>query len=512
MLEAVIGLGESLEVDRVLDRIVATACALTGARYGALGVIGPSGGISSFITHGIPVEAHARIGPLPTGRGLLGQLIADPRPLRLEHLQTHASSYGFPAHHPRMTTFLGVPVRIRGTVFGNLYLTEKAGGVDFDEQDEELVQGLASAAGFVVDNARAYAVSERQRRWLEEVALLTAEVRPEVPLRTALAAVVAGVRRVAQAPGAAVLVASDEGSPTQLVADGPGAQVITELVDGRSGLVSRALGGEELLVPAGDGVSALLVPMRTHLVRDSVLVVLTEESAAPALPPGHDLVRSFADQAALALDRAEGVRDRQEMAILTDRERIARDLHDVVIQRLFAAGLQVQSTLSQGAARDPESTDAVLRRLVAELDTTISDIRSTIFDLQASHAGSLRSEVQGIVRDYGRVLGWTPAVRSSGPVDSLASPTLTEQTAAVVREALSNVARHSGASEAWVELHATADRLEVEIGDDGAGLPSGRRESGLANLRERARRLGGDLELVCPPDGGTRVVWRVPIA
>jgi GAF domain-containing protein len=194
LLDAVVAISSDLDLHSVLDRIVVSACRMTGAQYGALRVLGTSGRLADFVTSGLTDEQHAAIGNLPRGKGILGLLVEEPRPLRLQPLQSHPASYGFPPGHPPMETFLGVPVRIRGTVFGNLYLTEKAGGVPFTDQDEQLVDALARAAGFVIDNARSFARSERRRQWLEASAAIVESLQPPVQLDAALSRIVQGAR------------------------------------------------------------------------------------------------------------------------------------------------------------------------------------------------------------------------------------------------------------------------------------------------------------------------------
>jgi GAF domain-containing protein len=199
LLDAVVAISSDLDLHSVLKRIVVSACEITGARYGALGVIGHGGGLVDFVTHGISEAAHAAIGNLPRGHGILGLLIDHPEPIRLSNIQDHPKSYGFPPNHPPMERFLGVPVRIRGTVFGNLYLTEKDDGGDFTDQDERLVLALASAAGFVIENARDYAQSERRRQWLEATAQINDALQPPVRLDDALRQIAIGARRVSGA-------------------------------------------------------------------------------------------------------------------------------------------------------------------------------------------------------------------------------------------------------------------------------------------------------------------------
>jgi GAF domain-containing protein len=230
LLDAVVAISSDLDLHSVLKRIVTSACQITDARYGTLGVIGPGGGLSDFLTHGVSEEEHAAIGGLPRGHGILGLLIDHPQPIRLHHLQDHPKSFGFPPNHPPMERFLGVPVRIRGTVFGNLYLTEKAGGQDFTEQDEQLVEALASAAGFMIENARDYARSERRRQWLEASAQVNEALQPPVRLDDALRQIAIGARRVSRASAVAVVRRAEQGGHDLLAWDGRRADDLEPMV------------------------------------------------------------------------------------------------------------------------------------------------------------------------------------------------------------------------------------------------------------------------------------------
>ncbi|HET7718894.1 MAG TPA: GAF domain-containing sensor histidine kinase [Acidimicrobiales bacterium] len=362
LLDAVMTVGSDLDLPSVLRHIVESAVALVDARYGALGVLDESGtSLSEFITVGLDEEARRRIGPLPKGHGILGLLIREPHPIRLPDLAEHPDSYGFPPHHPPMKSFLGVPVRVRDQVFGNLYLTDKTTAEVFSDIDEELVIGLAAAAGVAIENARLH-------------------------LRV------------------------------------------------------------------------------------------------------------------------------RELALLEDRERIARDLHDTVIQRLFATGLRLQ-----GAARlaeRPEVSDRILQA-VDDLDLTVKHIRTAIFGLEASRRATnagLRQRVLALVSEAAGALGFEPHILFDGALDTVAEDRATE-VLAVLREALTNVARHAGARRADVEVTADAD-LVLRVLDDGKGLPSERRPGGkgLANMEARAARLGGSVLVKPAPGGGTLVEWRVPLA
>ncbi len=360
LLDAILSLGSDLELDGVLKRIVAAACELTEATYCALGVLNPTGdAIAQFVTYGLSPEEEAQVGDRPTGRGVLGLLLRDPRPIRLADLSAHPMSAGFPPNHPQMHSFLGVPIRVRGVVFGNLYLTEKRGGRDFSEHDERLLSALAAAAGVSIDN--------------------------------------------------------------------------------------------------------------------------------------------------VALHQRLG-----EMALFADRERIARDLHDTVIQRLFAIGLSLQ-----GLCRlvEPPSAAARIEAAVDELDLTIADVRSTIFELETRSPAGAQAEITRTINDARHALGFLPRVAFEGPLDTAAGSEVLKEAVAVVREALSNAARHARASRVEVVVAAKADELEVSIRDDGVGMrpPVASGGHGLRNMAARAERLGGTVEVHSEPGQGTTITWRVPL-
>src|SRR4051794_8473477 len=507
LLDAVVAISSDLDLHSVLLRIVISACELTGARYGALGVIGADGDLDDFVTHGIDAELHARIGDLPRGRGILRLLIDRPVPLRLDDLREHPKSYGFPANHPPMSTFLGVPVRIRGTVFGNLYLTDKQGGGRFTAHDERLVEALATAAGFVIDNARAYLLSERRRQWLEASADLTAALQPPIALDRALGEFTNAARGLSGAVATAVVQFPDSG-PRLATSDGPEAHRLPGLLADIAAVMDHGVRSDRIdALPLGD-LEAVVIPLRAHFAAPSALVALFENGHRITDIEERELLASFADQAALALDRAQAVQDREELAVVSDRDRIARDLHDVVIQRLFATGLQLQGM--RGIVVNPEVGER-LEKAVDDLDQTIRDIRTTIFELQHRQGGSLKSLVRALVKEYAPVLGFTPTVRILGPVDTVVSSSLAEQVLAVLREALSNIARHALADQADVEIAVSTTELGLTVIDNGTGLPSDPTESGLRNARRRAAAQGGTLELEPATPSGTVFRWRVPL-
>lgn len=504
LLDAVIAISSDLDHRSVLTRIVEAACGLTGARYAALGVIGRAGSLVDFVTTGLDDRERELIGDLPRGHGLLGLIIKQPRALRLPVISEHPDSVGFPPNHPPMTTFLGVPVRIRGTVFGNLYLTEKEGGAEFTEQDELLVGALASAAGFVIENARAFGLSERRRQWLEASASLSDALQPPVDLERALRLITDAARSVSGATATAVLSYRYDAART-VTADVDDQERVAGTLDE---VLRTPRSGPDITMVELEAMTALVIPLRTHVAEHAALVVLFEVGQAPHDVEERELLASFADQAASALDRAQALADREELAVISDRERIARDLHDVVIQQLFATGLQLE-----GAVLLADSTEVTLRldRAITQLDQTIRAIRGTIFELKQQRAGSLRAEVRALVEEYVPVLGYTPAVRTSGPVDTAVTDQVREQLLPVLREALSNLARHAQASHAEVVVLADADELRLCVSDDGVGLAADRSESGLRNARRRAATLGGSLDLRVREPHGTSFTWQVPL-
>jgi signal transduction histidine kinase len=363
LFDAVIGIGADLDLSATLWRIVSAATSLVDARYGALGVLDATGtSLSEFLTVGIDDEVRAEIGEPPKGHGILGLLIADPRPLRLPDLREHPDSYGFPPGHPVMHSFLGVPITVRGRVFGNLYLTDKQSQEVFTDVDEELVVALAAAAGVAIDNARLHA-------------------------------------RV------------------------------------------------------------------------------------------------------------------QDLVVLQDRERIAMDLHDTVIQQLFAIGLSLEATSRRV---EDEEVQRRLHLAVEDLDGTIKRIRSTIFSLgegSHGHAEGLRQRVLNLVDELEPTLPARPSVEFDGPVDTRVPREAADEVISVLRELLSNVARHAKASTVVVSVAVGAE-LVVRVDDDGVG-PPGRDDApsgglGLGNLSRRAERRGGAFSLTARVGGGTTAEWNVP--
>ena len=403
-------------------------------------------------------------------------LIKEPRAIRLRDLTKHPQSAGFPPHHPPMSTFLGVPVRIRGTVFGNLYLTEKTDGTDFTGQDEQLVEALARAAGFVIENARAYGLSERRRQWLEATSELSEALQPPLELERALRQVTETARTASRARATALLSLSHEPGVLATSSDPDDFDRVRAALDEVAALPGLAQDPEVSEATAA-GFFALAIPLRAHLADAGGLVALFDPSRSKHGVEERELLASFADQAGLALDRAQAVVDREELAVISDRERIARDLHDVVIQRLFATGLQLQGISMLAAGSE---VAARLEQAVEDLDLTIKDIRGTIFELQHHQSSSLRQHIRTLVREYVPVLGFAPTVRTLGPIDIAVSTKVRKNLLPVVREAVSNVDRHALADRAEVKVEVRDQDLVLTVSDDGSGIPPDRAESGLA--------------------------------
>jgi len=501
LLEAVLAVGSDLDLQHVLKRIVEAATQLVDAQYGALGVLSLDGrGLSQFITVGIDDELAGRIGPYPRGHGVLGQLITKPQPLRLPDIAAHGSSYGFPPNHPPMHTFLGVPVRVGEEVYGNLYLTEKAGGEQFTEDDENIVIALAAAAGVAVQNARRYDESRRRAAWMEagrevSTALLSGTAGQDV-----LALIAEKSREVLDAD-VSFLVLARNGEISVEATSGERAQEIAhELTNQLAAVVER---GDPGTVTTGD-MQGTAVPVGT----DGVLASLWHDP--PTFEVELDLT-DFGRRAAIALELGERRREAERYAIVEDRDRIARDLHDLVIQRLFATGMQLQSAIRLMEGDLSEARNRV-NGAVDELDGTIRELRSTIYGLQTPLEGraSLRTQVLQTVDAATSQLGFAPGLRLDGLLDTLATPEIADHLLATLREALSNAARHAAAKKVDVLVAVRGKVFSVRVQDDGKGMPHDAARSGLINMAHRAEQLGGQLKVTSAPGRGTTVLWQVP--
>ncbi|MFF3953914.1 GAF domain-containing sensor histidine kinase [Streptomyces sp. NPDC001890] len=534
LLEAMRSVGAGLELHSTLDRICETAAELAHSRYAAIGVVDKEGeGLSDFVTYGVPDEVADEIGHRPDGhRGLLGALIHDPAPVRLADLTADPRFAGFPPGHPPMRTFLGVPIRVQGEIFGNLYLAEKDGG-EFNDYDLHMVRVLATEAGIAIGNARLYEAARQRERWIDGSVAVTTALLSGGDADDALSVVAEQARRLADSAAGIVLLPTEEGG-LEIVAvssDDPTSS-LGVIIGPESSVVAKLLGGEAVFVD--DSASdARMVTRLAHQYGPSMLLPLHSGGrvlGALATPRARDgrpftetertLATQFASQAALALMMAEAQRDRERLAVYEDRDRIARDLHDLVIQRLFATGMMLES--AQRRSDVPEVQTGV-GRAVDELDVTIQEIRTAIFALQQEPAeapSGLRTRVLREINMAAVPLGFKPSHRFLGPVDALVGELTGKNLIAALREALSNAFRHAEASLIDVVVDATAtlpdgrNAVRLSVADDGVGIPEGGRRSGLRNLARRAESLGGASWFgpgIGEDGGGTTVVWEAPL-
>lgn len=522
LLAAVIAVAEDLSLEAVLDRLVRSACALVGAGYGALGVIGEDRRLSHFITVGIDETGIRSIGDLPTGHGVLGLLIREPKPLRLHDLGKHPIASGFPANHPPMRTFLGVPVRVRDEVFGNLYLTEKQGGVDFTQEDEDLAVALAAAAGVAIQNARLFEDSGRRQKWLEAGMELSSRLimTPRAGVAESLDIVAETALKVSGSALAVIGVPAGDGVLRCRTCLGvQGLQAGQELLV--SSAASAVVESGQSFVAAdprqvfdhgmAEKLGPVLVCRLGHGNSDNGVLMLARARGAAAFTQAEaESSAIFGSRIGLALDLARVSALREQDLLLTDRERIARDLHDLVIQRLFAAGLSIQSL--RRFTMDPVAHDRIAA-VTKELDDTIRKLRDTIYSLRTADVDRepLTGRILRVVRESSRSYGLIPKVSLDGPVD-LVNEGVAAQVLPVLSEALSNALRHSGAGEIQVSLTVDGDEVQLCIDDNGHGFSDPAQESGLANMRYRAGLLGGRCDIHSVPGEGTSVTWSAPLS
>lgn len=525
LVEAMLTVTAGLDLDTTLRTIVHTAIELLDARYGALGVRGHGHELVEFIYEGIDEVTRARIGDLPQGRGVLGVLIDKPEPIRLHDIREHPASVGFPPHHPPMQTFLGVPVRIRDEVFGNLYLAEKSGGKPFSDDDEVLAQALAAAAGIAIDNARLYERARDQQAWMQAARDIGTDLLAGADPAEVFRLVADTIRELADAQVAVVAIPNDPDLPaaettelTILEASGPTASPVDDLMPiplqgnavGDAFWNRTAYRGESIAVLDGivhDGGPVSVLPLRTTETVAGVVITVRRSGAAPFTVEQLDTMASFADQAALAWQLASTQRQMRELDVLSERDRIARDLHDHVIQRLFAIGLGMQGTVAR--VRVPEIAQR-LSETVDDLQDVIQEIRTTIFDLHGSATGPtrLRQRLDDAIRQFAGA-GVRTTSRFSGPL-SVIDFAMADDAEAVVREAVSNAVRHGGATEVTIVVEV-ADDLRIEVTDNGSGIHGELTPSGLTNLRRRAESSGGTFTIDNAASGGAVLTWSAPL-
>lgn len=521
LMNAMLVVTSGLELDETLRTIVHNAMRLVGARYGALGVRGNDHELAGFIYEGIDAETKELIGPLPEGLGVLGLLIDEPRPIRLKNILDHPSSVGFPANHPPMHTFLGVPVRIRDEVYGNLYLSEKVDGEPFSEDDEVLAEALAAAAGIAIDNARLFEQTQTRQSWIEATRDIATELLGGADPAQVFRLIADEALSLTRAHAVLVAVPTDTELGTAdvdrlVVVETAGSAGWSRQIPVAGNVIGQAFADRtprriDLLENPPEGIAeagpTLILPLRTTDTVAGVVVIVRDKGGAAFTDDQLDMMAAFTDQATLAWQLAISHRRMRELDVLSDRERIARDLHDHVIQRLFAIGLALQ-----GAIPRARSTE-IQQRLVESVDQlqgVISEIRTSIFDLHGGSSGSTRLR-QRLDQAVGAFAGTEVRTTTQfvGPL-SVVDNALADHAEAVVREAVSNAVRHGHAQTLAVNVRVDDD-LVIEVIDDGRGMPAVVTESGLNNLRFRAVQSGGELIVSPAPGGGTALRWSAPL-
>ncbi|MFJ2645992.1 GAF domain-containing sensor histidine kinase [Streptomyces sp. NPDC087420] len=554
LLEAMRSVGTGLELHSTLDRICETAAHLADARYAAIGVVDESGdGLSDFVTYGVGTEEVRLVGGRPDGlRGLLGALIQQSGPMRLGEHETGPGSGGEGREEPPTRTFIGVPIRVHGALFGNLYLAEKRASKDagdsgegeagtaegeavaFDDQDLHVLRVLATEAGIAIGHARLYEAARQRERWIDgSVAVTTALLSNGGA--DALAVVAEQARSLADSAAGVVMlptpgdgleivaISSDRPHPSSRLGmtAPPESPVVRSLLAGESVFVDDSTTDPRMITDMAQGYGpCMLLPLHSGGRVLGALITPRPRGARRFTETERILATQFASQAALALMMADAQRDRERLAVLEDRDRIARDLHDLVIQRLFATGMLLES-----AQRGPVAQEAHqgIGRAVDELDVTIQEIRTAIFALQRGPAeapSGLRTRVLREIKTAAVPLGFQPSHRFVGPVDGRVGELTGKNLIAALREALSNAFRHAHATRIEVVVDATVrlsdghEAVRLSVADDGVGLPESGRRSGLRNLQRRAESLGGSSSCVAglgEDGGGTTVVWEAPL-
>jgi signal transduction histidine kinase len=531
--DAVVTVASGLELEAVLQNVVEAAATLLDARYAALGVIGEDDLLTRFVHTGFDGDLE-RVGHPPHGLGILGLVIREGKPLRLHDLSRHPEAVGFPDGHPPMRSFLGVPILVQDVVYGRLYITEKQGENEFTERDEQLATALAATAGAAVHNALLYGATRRRERSLDAIREISGEIVGGSSDDRVLDLIAERARELMDADVAVICVPRGPALERLLsvrAASGSGAvpaKGSTVTVDDslagevmrRGRLVSARWVPSELAsaMEADSGNTAVGVPLR---VRGEPFGALTL-AARRFGDEQRRLVETFADQASMMLEYSRTKEELERLLLVEERERIGRDLHDTVIQRLFATGLELQTLAARYERGEP---DLALRLVTAAdgLDDIITQIRATVFALQPPDieegattnvsVARIRELAVGIVAECMRGLGFEPEVVLVGDPGRTVPSHIAAHMLVVVREGLRNVARHAGATAAVVEIEA-GDAFVARVRDNGVGFVQGSTPggSGLHNMRERARAVGGEVEVVASAEGGTVLEWRAPAA
>ncbi|MGY1721452.1 GAF domain-containing protein [Blastococcus sp. SYSU DS0533] len=529
---AVLAAASGGQLEATLHEIVEAAVRHVDARYGALGVLTPDGhALDRFVTVGMGPEDHERIGHPPAGAGILGLLVENPTPLRLADLGQHPASVGTPAGHPPMRSFLGVPVRVRESVFGNLYLTEKRTGGEFTPADLEITRAMAAVAGLAIENARLLEHAEQRRAWSQAGTDLATALLSGRPTGEVLRAAADRVAQLAGADAVGILapVPGDEGTLTVTAAVGPDAAdsegvriplsgtrlgdahrsgtpvVVDDVATARPGTTHAPVIGE---FTARYG-PALFLPLGGPSP-PTTLVALRVRDRPPFDPAVLEPAAAFVTHATVAMRLVRSQQRERRLQVQADRDRIARDLHDHVVQRIFATALALDR-LGRSLGETAPDVAGRIAGHVDELDGTIARIRTAIFELhgaQDSSSDAVRRRLAEVVRSVTDGQAVRPDLRVRSEVEDL-PPDLTGDVVAVVRELVTNVVRHARASRATVNV-GLGDEVSVVVTDDGRGLPAVTVRSGLANLADRAERRGGRLA-ISTGTSGTEIRWTVPL-
>jgi len=530
LLESALVLASDLSLDIVLQRIIELAVKLTDARYGALGVVGPDGRLLDFITTGITPEERQAIGPLPVGEGILGVLIRDAKPLRLRVIAQDPRHVGFPPNHPPMRSFLGAPVKGRGKVFGNIYLTEKQGAPEFDAEDEAAVLVLATHAGVAIENARLYEETRRRGQWLEAVREISSAILGGTEGDAVLQIVVHRARELVDAATATIVapVGSGRSEPLTIrVADGAHAAELVGLpipIEGsvsgdviRSGRpavladASRNSRTYQPMIALGNMGPMVLVPLVLRGRPFGTLTVANPVGGAAFDEEAVRLVETFADQASVALEYGRAQAELNRLSLLDERERIGRELHDGVIQSLFSVGMGLQATAVRSG--DPE-VETRLEAAVSEIDRAIRDLRNYIFGLRPGILADrqLEQALEDLAREFGEKSGVTTVTDIDGAVAAELAPRAADLVQ-LTREALSNVGKHAQATTCRVSLHRDGEEAVLEIDDDGRGFDPAAPQTGLGlrNLKDRGIAIGGRVTVETKAGEGTTIRFVIAI-
>jgi signal transduction histidine kinase len=552
-LEAMLSIAEGLDLHVALQRALNEAISLTQARYGAIGIHGPDGEVVEFLFRGISDEQRAAIGPLPQGHGVLAMVAEAAGSVRIDDIAAHPAFAGFPAHHPAMRTLCGAPIVVDGAVFGTLYLADRLGGRRFTEIDEAVVKAMADAAAVAVRNTLEFERTGQRERWQRastaiDYAVLSGTEPDEVLVLIAgearrLAGADVGLLALPDVDGELVLEVVDvrnadaaerpsnwsvDRSRRGLGADESHLQVVhrwlgqhctpdglfTETFDAGRTIVRKAFAGPDMPpgTPTATFGTAVAIPMRTHTDRLGVLGLLWDHEVPRLGASTIEVAEAFAAHAAVMIVLAQSRAEHERLLVFEDRDRIARDMHDLVVQRVFAAGLSLEGALRWDGT--PEPVRDRIEQAVADLDETIAEIRRSIFSLHAEdvRAPGIRDRLLREVSGATVLLGFTPTLTVTGPLEDVPRG-VSEHLVAAVREGLSNAARHASAASVDVVVRVGDGGVALTVTDDGIGPPSVMtRKSGIANLAARAQSLGGESRLSAAPSGiGSALTWRVPL-